>query len=361
MNNRTQRQHVRRWNTAIYFLLFFAFASFLSYSKNTPFCESVELEPLEWFNIVAESNTQHPIAPLMEDIELLAREIYTPLTMRTTSSYPPNSIYITIERDTPNPSGQIELTVHTPTGDVQRIDVFTHTNLLEGTPWTLLVDAQSVDADGKLTFFDDIELFERRYYAAANADVDSDGDGLPDGRERWIYQTDPYNPDTDGDGMPDGWEVMHGLNPNCASDADIDSDGDGFSNALEYTLGSPPDNPAWTGAQLVYALMRAHSHEPPENGGRSFSTNLIYHSLKVEIEDSANCGGSGGTQYETDTFTVPDLLDCGYFVDITVGGNVEDHMSWYDHVFVSAYTDSAQRKGAIYAHRKRAIFMLGLR
>ncbi|MEH2565037.1 hypothetical protein [Bradyrhizobium sp. AZCC 2289] len=46
--------------------------------------------------------------------------------------------------------------------------------------------------------------------AKADANVDSDGDGLTDVEERALG-TDPNNPDTDGDGLPDGWEV-HGVN-----------------------------------------------------------------------------------------------------------------------------------------------------
>ena len=42
---------------------------------------------------------------------------------------------------------------------------------------------------------------------------DSDGDGLSDGDEIFLYKTDPNNPDTDGDGILDAWALMWGLNP----------------------------------------------------------------------------------------------------------------------------------------------------
>ena len=42
---------------------------------------------------------------------------------------------------------------------------------------------------------------------------DTDGDGLTDAYEKLVSKTDPNNPDTDGDGIPDGWEVLLGLNP----------------------------------------------------------------------------------------------------------------------------------------------------
>lgn len=42
---------------------------------------------------------------------------------------------------------------------------------------------------------------------------DTDGDGLSDYEEKYIYGTDPKDPDTDGDGMNDGDEVKRGRNP----------------------------------------------------------------------------------------------------------------------------------------------------
>ena len=45
--------------------------------------------------------------------------------------------------------------------------------------------------------------------SAGGGATDTDGDGLPDRRERTIG-TDPNNPDTDGDGRPDGAEDNNG-------------------------------------------------------------------------------------------------------------------------------------------------------
>ena len=63
---------------------------------------------------------------------------------------------------------------------------------------------------------------------------DSDGDGLPDWKEREIG-TDPYDPDTNGDGIPDGIEYAMGLDP-----TNMDMDGDGLSNAQELAMGTNP-------------------------------------------------------------------------------------------------------------------------
>jgi len=62
--------------------------------------------------------------------------------------------------------------------------------------------------------------------------TDTDGDGLSDGSETDVYQTDPTNPDTDGDGLSDGAEVSsHGTDPTAA-----DSDGDGLDDRTEIEI-----------------------------------------------------------------------------------------------------------------------------
>ena len=45
--------------------------------------------------------------------------------------------------------------------------------------------------------------------SAGGGATDTDGDGLPDRRERTLG-TDPKNPDTDGDGLPDGTDDANG-------------------------------------------------------------------------------------------------------------------------------------------------------
>ena len=44
---------------------------------------------------------------------------------------------------------------------------------------------------------------------------DTDGDGLSDYDEIYIYGTSPYLEDTDGDGISDYDEIMRGSDPNC--------------------------------------------------------------------------------------------------------------------------------------------------
>lgn len=160
---------------------------------------------------------------------------------------------------------------------------------------------------------------------------DTDHDGLKDGDED-IIGTDPLAPDSDNDGLPDGWEVENGLNPlNASGDngADGDLDGDGFSNALELGLGAPANNAAWTGEELAWKL--THFSCTVTTNARSAATN--WHGMRVDIEDSADCGGTNNlVQNKTVELAVTNLLTCGYYIELTVEGIVEDVDAGYDIV-----------------------------
>ena len=201
-----------------------------------------------------------------------------------------------------------------------------------------VANRQDSDGDG-LT--DGMEIF---VHHTNPANPDTDGDGLSDYDEVITFSTHPNNPDSDGDGLPDAWEVQHELDPlddgseNINNGPEGDPDGDGFSNSLELGLGSPADNPAWNGHQLAYRLTHARANT------RSVTNDLI--GLRVDIDDSSDCGGSAGTQNRTDSLYVPELLDCGYFIDITVKGMVEDVDVNYDKVSIEAFTNTFYFSGS---------------
>jgi hypothetical protein len=62
--------------------------------------------------------------------------------------------------------------------------------------------------------------------------IDSDGDGLPDDAEVYIYHTDPIKPDSDSDGLSDGDEILF-LHTNPLKP---DTDGDGLSDGDEVHI-----------------------------------------------------------------------------------------------------------------------------
>ena len=69
--------------------------------------------------------------------------------------------------------------------------------------------------------------------------VDTDDDGLSDSFESLVSGTDPASSDTDGDGMPDGREVLLGTDP-LVNDMAADPDADGISNYWELFNGTDP-------------------------------------------------------------------------------------------------------------------------
>ena len=93
-------------------------------------------------------------------------------------------------------------------------------------------------------------------YRLAGGDLDSDADGLPDWLEL-VLGTDPLNPDTDGDGLLDGEEYWmfftDPLNP--------DTDYDGLTDGAEANVyGTDPLNPDTDGGGVY------DGHEVMEDG-----------------------------------------------------------------------------------------------
>lgn len=70
--------------------------------------------------------------------------------------------------------------------------------------------------------------------------IDTDGDGISDNYELFIFLTDPTAEDSDGDGMPDGWEIYESGTDPLVNDATGDTDEDGLSNVEEYNHGTYP-------------------------------------------------------------------------------------------------------------------------
>ena len=136
----------------------------------------------------------------------------------------------------------VALAIALPVGCVidDALDLFCTTNLLS--QWSLLgevgvtpstttaeVFVAMADLPGSPTNMPPAAFF------AADTHDDSDSDGLYDGRESWLYGTNPSRWDTDGDGLSDGAEVAAGTDPLLR-----DTDGDGFPDDEETVASTDP-------------------------------------------------------------------------------------------------------------------------
>ena len=85
-------------------------------------------------------------------------------------------------------------------------------------------------------------------FGADETSKDTDGDGLPDYWESYVYHSDPATKDTDGDGLSDWFEAMRADTDPARADTGStgtrdglrDTDGDGLTNAEEQEAGTDP-------------------------------------------------------------------------------------------------------------------------
>ena len=117
-------------------------------------------------------------------------------------------------------NGNIYTEISYPVDYTNRLDIFTvdsGTGLLDFW-WNLAVNATNVSTSTNYISWVDTDAVNAgggvRFYAAANADinspgVDEDHDSLSYGREHFLYHTSPTNSDTDIDGYSDYEEVIN--------------------------------------------------------------------------------------------------------------------------------------------------------
>ena len=176
--------------------------------------------------------------------------------------------------------GRVGLWIYSPLNNLP-VDVFTRTTLMTNTPWCLI---GTVNATTPFTlWYAPPGTDATGFFTCARADVDSDGDGIPDDREILLFGTNPYkwdsagtslgdyaryfiyglsatNHDSNGDGMDDDEAILAGLNPTVSNtvagvtsiryyyDADDRVAGTFSSSpagAVRYRI-SPAGNPAST-------------------------------------------------------------------------------------------------------------------
>lgn len=88
----------------------------------------------------------------------------------------------------------------------------------------------------------------------AQKTADTDGDGLTDYNELYVYKTSAYLADTDGDGYSDQTEITGGTNPNCPTGATCETlaaPSNTTSPSFVSDLSQPVDTSGLTGASTT--------------------------------------------------------------------------------------------------------------
>ncbi|WP_439487427.1 MBG domain-containing protein, partial [Algoriphagus sp.] len=171
---------------------------------------------------------------------------FTTLVLTADLTVTPAMLYITVDRGQSKEVGTAdpELT-YTASGFVAGEDESVITGSLNRNAGedvgSYSINLGSLDAGSNYT----IEFAGANFIITEPANLDSDGDGVPDNVEE-EQDTDPDDPtdylDTDGDGVPDYVEEIEGTDPDDAGDY-LDSDGDKVPDYVEGRQGTDPDDP----------------------------------------------------------------------------------------------------------------------
>jgi|GEM_PF-1697444 len=128
-------------------------------------------------------------------------------------------------------SNGLNVVVSVPEGFADHIEIYACSNLVVG-DWRVVTENMRPIGSNPAQWHTDASNVG--FFLAGNMDVDSDSDGLPDAREKYVHKTDPQAFDSDTDGLPDGWEAHYNLDPRNKADAMNDPDDDGLNNLEAY-------------------------------------------------------------------------------------------------------------------------------
>ncbi|MEN7974003.1 MAG: hypothetical protein ABFR47_09250, partial [Verrucomicrobiota bacterium] len=147
---------------------------------------------------------------MVAEQEALAVALAEPMAMAMSFPAVVTNLLLGIE-DTTN--GVAELELRWPAGFTNRLEVFATTNLV-ARGWQLVCTNIVTDGSTNLVWQDAASSnLACRFYSLGNADLDTDGDGLVDSRELYLYGSNPSTNHTDTDGQTDYEEVAGGSDP----------------------------------------------------------------------------------------------------------------------------------------------------
>ncbi len=152
----------------------------------------------------------------------------------TVPVYPADTNRVAFARLKPVLTGTLGFDLYSPAS--LPVDIFTKTNLVGNQRWSY---AGTVQTTEPFTPAAVATAGSRLFLHAARGDIDSDGDGIPDGMELLHFGTDPHLWDSSGDGLSDWIKIYrYGLDPLLR-----DSDGDGYGDDEEVLAGTDPTQP----------------------------------------------------------------------------------------------------------------------
>ena len=157
--------------------------------------------------------------------------------------------------------GTEEFTIHTENPFRISVGPFTLSNDSDGREYFVKISLIFPDDSWAIIYDENDSSFPDGRLSTKNPmSVDTDGDGLSDGKE-FELGTDFLDNDTDNDGLNDSYEIDLGTDP-----FDRDTDGDSLNDSYEIDLGTDPSDRDTDGDSLNDELeVRLHRTDPGDN------------------------------------------------------------------------------------------------